>query len=273
MVPVDENHSFLDRPEILDFIFYPRREENPVPSAPNATNVVVPVDSDVSVGCRFYDSQKSGPNILFFHGNGEIVSDYDFIAPIYTDKGLNLFVADYRGYGFSGGTPTTTSMIQDAHPIFRHLLKFLQKIQHTGPIYLMGRSLGSASALELGSHYQEKLQGLIIESGFADTFDLLGSLGIPVAIPPDAQDRVFSNLQKIEKISLPTLIIHAEKDHIVPLRHGKDLFRASPAEKKRLIIIPGANHNDLLMVGRHQYFEALTDFTSVGRNREDTVDG
>jgi len=268
MVPLDENHSFLDDPEILRFIFYPRREDNPIFSAPNATNVMVPVDTDVSVGCRFYYSQERGPSILFFHGNGEIVSDYDFIAPIYTERGLNLFVADYRGYGLSGGTPTTTSMIHDAHPIFRYFLDFLKKNRCTGPILVMGRSLGSASALELGSQYQSQLQGIVIESGFANTFDLLKSLGIAASIPPTMEDHVFSNLEKIRSIHLPTLIIHAEKDHIIPLQHGQDLYQASPAKDKRLVIIPDANHNDLLMVGQNQYFQALMDFVSVDRDQE-----
>lgn len=267
MVPFDENHSFLDHPEILRFIFYPRREENPEPSVPNATNVLVSVDRDVSVGCRFYYSQQKGPNILFFHGNGEIVSDYDYIAPLYGEKGLNLFVADYRGYGFSGGTPTTSSMIHDARLIFRHFLEFLKGGQYTGPIFVMGRSLGSASALELGSQNNAQIQGIIIESGFSNTFDLLNSLGIPMQIPPAVEDHIFSNLEKIRGIFLPTLIIHAEKDHIIPLQHARDLYQESPAKDRRLVIIADANHNDLLIVGQNQYFEALMDFISVCRDR------
>ena len=272
MVPLDENPSFLDDPEILRFIFYPRREDNPGPLMPNATDVLVPVERDVSVGCRFYFAQQQGPNILFFHGNGEIVSDYDFIAPLYGERGFNLFVADYRGYGFSGGTPTTTSMIHDVHPIFRYFLEFLERNQCTGPIFVMGRSLGSASELELGSKNQDQLEGVIIESGFANTFDLLSSLGISTQISPGLEDRVFSNLEKIRNILLPTLIIHAEQDHIIPVRHARDLYQASPTKYKQLVVIANANHNDLLMVGQDQYFEALLDFTSVSRAQGKTVD-
>jgi len=256
-------NAFLDHPDILRFIFYPRRDDNPMPSVPNATNVTVPVEENVSVGCRFYFSNQAGPNILFFHGNGEIVSDYDFIATLYGDKGMNLFVADYRGYGFSGGTPTTTSMIHDAHLVFRCFLEFLKENQYTGGVFVMGRSLGSASALEVGSQHQTQIRGVIIESGFADTFDLLRSLGIAISIPQGFEDHVFSNLTKIESILLPTLIIHAEKDHIIHLEHAQALFQASRAHDKRLVIIPGANHNDLMMVGKSQYFQALTDFVSA----------
>jgi len=271
MVSSDENRSFLDQPEILRFIFYPRQEDDTAPSVPNATNVLVPVDRDVSVGCRFYHSQQRGPNILFFHGNGEIVSDYDFIAPLYGERGLNLFVADYRGYGFSGGVPTTRSMIHDAHPIFHHFSEFLRKSEYTGPTFVMGRSLGSAPAVELGSSHQENLQGIIIESGFANTFDLLRCLGIPIRIPLGKEDHLFSNCEKIKNILLPTLIIHAERDHIIPVQHARDLYQASSAKDKRLVIIPDASHNDLLMVGQRQYFQALTDFISVHRDQETPV--
>jgi hypothetical protein len=265
MVPFDETQSFLDDPQILQFIFYPRRENNPVPSVPNATNIMIPVDRDISIGCRFYYAEQSGPNILFFHGNGEIVSDYDFIAPLYGERGLNLFVADYRGYGFSGGAPTTSSMIHDAHPVFQHFLEFLKNNHYTGPIFVMGRSLGSASALELGSHHQDHLKGMIIESGFADTLELLHFLGIPVRVPQGLKDRIVSNREKIRTSRIPTLIIHAEKDHIIPLRHGKELYESSPAEDRQMVIIPDANHNDLMMVGQRPYFEAIVDF--VSRNR------
>jgi alpha-beta hydrolase superfamily lysophospholipase len=260
MASMSRNHPLLDDPEILQYVFYPRKDDRPIPSAPNATNVVVPVEGEISIGCRFYHAQERGPSILFFHGNGEIVGDYDFIAHLYAERGLNLFVADYRGYGFSGGTPTSTAMIRDAHPIFDHFLEFLEKNRHTGPVFVMGRSLGSASALELGSKHPDHLQGLIIESGFARTFDLLRSLGIPLPTPPPTEDAIFSNLQKISQILLPTLVIHAERDHIIPLQHGRDLYEACPSRNKKLVIIPGANHNDLLMVGQTQYFQAIVDW-------------
>jgi hypothetical protein len=260
MVSFGRTDPLLDDPEILRYIFYPRKDDRPIPSVPNATNVVVPVEEDISIGCRFYHAEKKGPSILFFHGNGEIVSDYDFIAPLYSERGLNLFVADYRGYGFSEGTPTVTAMIRDAHRIFEHFMEFREKNLDPASVFVMGRSLGSASAIELGSQYPGSIRGLIIESGFARTFDLLKSLGIPLPSTLPMEDATISNLQKISRIHLPTLIIHAEKDHIVPLQHGRDLYEASPAKHKRLVIIPRANHNDLLMVGQAQYFQAIGDW-------------
>ena len=95
------------------------------------------------------------------YGNGDVVSDYDGIAPIYNQQGINLFVTDYRGYGSSGGVPTFTSMITDAHRIFEAFLGILHNEHYTSDVFAMGRSLGSMSAIELAYSYQEQVKGLI----------------------------------------------------------------------------------------------------------------
>ena len=52
-------------------------------------------------------ADPAAPSILFFHGNGEIVADYDDLGPLYNRMGINFLAADYRGYGRSTGRPTT----------------------------------------------------------------------------------------------------------------------------------------------------------------------
>lgn len=96
--------SALDRPEILQFIFYPRRDFFEKSGAASVIAGSIPVDDNVSVSYCFYFGSKKYPNILFFHGNGEIASDYEDIGPIFNQIGFNLFVADYRGYGRSGAS-------------------------------------------------------------------------------------------------------------------------------------------------------------------------
>ncbi len=136
-------------------------------------DLMIPVENDTVVGAGFHLAGP-GANILYFHGNGEIVADYDNLAEIYNDQGLNFLPVDYRGYGRSNSTPTVTSMLRDAGVIFEFVVRFLNRKQYTGPIIVMGRSLGSASALELSASHARKINGLIIESGFADTAALLG---------------------------------------------------------------------------------------------------
>jgi pimeloyl-ACP methyl ester carboxylesterase len=91
---------------------------------------------------------------------------------------LNFIVADYRGYGISTGNPTVSSMLSDAYIIFDHICSILDDKGYTGPVWIMGRSLGSAPAIEIAANRQERVAGLIVESGFAGVEDLLRRLGI-----------------------------------------------------------------------------------------------
>jgi len=253
----------LDKPEILQFIFYPRKDFFEILAAANVIADTIPVDEVVSVSYCFYFSDKKHPNILFFHGNGETASDYEPIGSAYNQIGVNLFVADYRGYGRSGGRPTLTSMIEDAHPIFEGFKRVLKERGFSGNLFIMGRSLGSASAVELANHYQSQLSGLIIESGFANVFNLFAYLGFPLEALGIPVPETPSSLDLIRKISLPTLVMHGEYDQIVPVEEGKALYENIAAKDKRLLIIPGVDHNTIFSGGMEPYIKALRDFISA----------
>lgn len=256
----DPDYSLLDRPEVLGFVFYPRKDWTAAPSG--ASDHLVPIEDGVSVSCRFYFASLDGPSLIFFHGNGEVACDYDAIAPMYQRLGLNLFVADYRGYGLSGGRPTFSRLISDSHAILRYFRDTLRAGRYSGGVLVMGRSLGSYPAVELASHYQDGLEGLIIESGFAGVGRLLGYLGLPLQLP-GLGDLEEAHLAKVRSIRKPALVIHGEQDFLVPLREGKELYGALGSPDKRLVTIPGAGHNDIMLVGLEEYFSAIRDF--VGR--------
>jgi len=100
---------------------------------------------------------------------------------------------------------------------------------------------------------------LIVESGFADTFALLARLGIRLQGVEESQDG-FNNAAKMERITIPSLIIHGQQDVLIPAQDGEELFRRSAAPDKRLLLIPGAGHNDLLARGLSQYMESIVAF-------------
>jgi fermentation-respiration switch protein FrsA (DUF1100 family) len=270
------DYSVLDRPEVLLFLFHPRTE--PPGSAFQATgserliavekDILIPVEEDVVIGARFHMAKRSGANILFFHGNGEIVADYDELGPVYNQLGINLLAVDYRGYGRSTGKPTVTAMMRDCHVIFEYVRDWLQQNNFPGPIILMGRSLGSASVLELAAAGAEFIDGLIVESGFAYAAPLLQLLGIDLKALGFEEEKGFRNIDKIRKFNKPTLIIHAEFDHIIPFSDGQALYTASPSPDKLFLKIPGANHNDIFMRGLQEYLKAVKDIVErVNTNR------
>jgi alpha-beta hydrolase superfamily lysophospholipase len=251
--------TLLDRPEITRLLFYPRPDlEDWKP--PHAIDRLAQTDDGVSVGVRLYPVEADKPVILFFHGNGEIASDYDDVGPTYNRYGINFFVADYRGYGKSTGKPSASAVIHDAHAVFKDVTAWMEKNNYLAPLFIMGRSLGSAPALELVVSYQDRIQGLILESAFAQTLPLLRLLGIPVERLGVTEENCFGNERKIEQFRKPTLIIHAENDHIIPFHHAQTLMERSPAPDKELVMIPGANHNDILYQAGERYFEAINRF-------------
>ena len=255
------DYSAMDRPEILTLLFHPRPEWGQPGPTTLGKDVMITVEHDVAVGARFHVTAEDGPTILFFHGNGEIVADYDEIGPLYNRMGVNFLAADYRGYGRSNGTPTVTAVMRDSHAVFNFATTWLRGNGYSGPLIVMGRSLGSAPALELASRYASRIDALIIESGFASTGLLLRILGIDLDSLGFCEELGFENHMKIQRFPNPTLIIHAEQDHLIPFSEGRALYDACTAPGKTLLPIPGANHNTIFARGLDEYLSAVRALT------------
>ena len=254
----------LDHPEVLERLFFPRRESPEETRPGTGISHSIKVAENISIGCRFYPSTTSGPSLLYFHGNGEIAADYDYVVPAYRERGINLFVADYRGYGVSDGRPTCAALIADSHPVFKGFVSFLREQGYGSRLFVMGRSLGSAAAIEVAYHYQEPLKGLIVESGFSSQGSLLALLGASHLFENPDKIVGFANGVKIKDVRIPTLIIHGERDEIIPVSEGRSLFALSGASDKRSLFVPGAGHNDLFERAMVAYMDAVASFTGAG---------
>ena len=256
------SYDLLDRPDVGQILFHPRPEGPLVGGSDGARPVSVPVADGVSVGGWIYPADiANAPVVVHFHGNGEIAGEYADIAQVYRQLGLTLVAFDYRGYGASGGHPTGSALISDAVACFDALPGLLAEagLDPTA-VFAMGRSLGSAAVLEVADKRQEKLTGLIIESGFAFTI-ALGERLSGMRIPGATEDEHgFGNDEKIGRLTLPTLILHGSDDWIIPVTDAHALHEASPAEDKRLVVIPGVGHNDIIHMGARIYFTALGAF-------------
>lgn len=249
------DYSPLDA--VSSAIFYPRPDRSAAP--PGALDFALPVAPGVALGARFHPRDTASPSILLFHGNGEVAGDYDEIAADYRGAGVGLLVVDFRGYGRSGGQPRFSSMLSDARASFARIRAELATRGFAGPLFVMGRSLGTHCALELAGLHAEELAGLIVESGSGELERLVRFAGLDPRAPALAE-LTRSHDAKLRGIELPFLAIHGERDQLVPLADARALLERLGSKRKQLEVIPGAGHNDLWWLGRQQYFAALAGF-------------
>jgi pimeloyl-ACP methyl ester carboxylesterase len=259
---MEKSYEVLDRPEVAAALFHPRPELEPAPRDDHVSDHQICVDAEIHIGARFHTYSQTGANLLYFHGNGEIVADYDQLGPLFGKLGINLLAADYRGYGRSSGQPTVSAMMVDCHRILAYVRDWIAERGLGGPLLVMGRSLGSASALELAAEHPDVIKGLVVESGFAYAGPLLRLLGVDLETLGFKEEEGFVNLQKIGAYRSPTLIIHAEYDHIIPYTDGLALYKASAAQDKQLLKIENANHNDIMMRGFDSYMQSIQRLVS-----------
>ena len=257
----------LDNPIITSMLFHPRPDRPGNSRVSGAVDGSIPVEDKVSLGYRFYVYKTDAPVILYFHGNGEIAIDYDGIARLFFDIGASLLVVDYRGYGWSTGSPLASKLLSDAEVVVPALPAILSHAKVGDvPLFLMGRSLGSAPAVHLAYTFPDRFKGLILESGFADMPSVMRRLGIQPELFSLSEQVLapVGNARKLQSVKLPLLVIHGEADQLLPVEQGQQLYDASAAENKAILRIPGAGHNNILMVGMERYFGAIYGFLKAG---------
>ncbi|MDJ0764091.1 MAG: alpha/beta hydrolase [Myxococcota bacterium] len=252
----------LADPRVASAVFFPRPDMPYGPESPVAQDHFFDAADGVRLRLRLFLGEKRAPIILFFHGNGETARDYDLIAPDYLALPASFVVAEYRGYGPCTGSPSITTFLPDAHRSLDALKAILKKEGRLGPIVVMGRSLGSAPAIELAATRSRELAGLIIESGFANIVPLLTLIGVPAASLGITEDHGPNNYKKMASIALPTLIIHAENDTIIRFEEAELLHGASADAGKVLFRVPSAGHNDIQARAGNAYFHRIRELLS-----------
>jgi len=253
----------LDHPFITSHLFYPRTAQGGISRVPGAVDGMIPVDDGIALGYRFYLHRVESPVILYFHGNGEVASDYDGIAPLFFDIGASLLVVDYRGYGWSTGTPLTSKLLPDAEAVVVALPTIFAAANIPDPrLFVMGRSLGSAPAVHVAVTFPDRFNGLILDSGFAAMPSVMRRLGIqPEQFSLTDQELApVGKARKLRLVMLPLLVLHGEADTLLPVEQGQALYDASPTENKTILRISSAGHNDLMLIGMQRYFNAIAAF-------------
>lgn len=203
----------------------------------------------------YAETRADRPVMLWCHGNaGNIIHRLDNLKLLY-QLGLSVFLFDYRGYGKSQRyDPSENGLYQDAMGAYDYLTR-IRKIRPER-IVLFGRSLGAAVAGELAT--QRAASGIILESSFP-SIEAVAKFyygGLPVHWLLGAEFRL---INRLPQLSLPKLIVHGDRDDIIPIELGRKVFEAAKPPKD-WYVIPGADHNNTYDVGGTAYFRRLGEF-------------
>jgi fermentation-respiration switch protein FrsA (DUF1100 family) len=200
----------------------------------------------------------AGPiTLLYLHGNaGNISHRLEWLALLRASLGVNVFIFDYQGYGRSGGRPSEEHTYQDA----RAALTYLRSRPEIDParIVYFGKSLGGAVGVQLAS--EEPPYRLIAQSTFTSLLDL-ARLHYPF-LPGGLLRTHYASIDKIGQVRAPVLLVHGERDDLVPLGQAQRLYEAAN-EPKRLYVVPRASHNDVIPLGGLAYLEVLREWLSA----------
>ncbi len=239
-----------DHRYISERYFFPR------PGTAGNTEVHV---ENAKLSCAFFDHGHK-QTLLHFHGNGEIVDDYvEGFPEIMSAMQLNTFLSEYRGYGGSTGTPQLTAMLDDVDAI-------VKAAGAPESLVVFGRSIGSIYAIEVAKRYPQ-IAGLVLESGIADVLERImlrvspDELGTTASEMRSAFEETFDHQAKLGSFGNPTLVLHAEHDHLVDQSHGKQ-NAAWTGGPSKLVILPRGDHNSIFFENRERYLAELSGFVA-----------
>jgi uncharacterized protein len=222
------------------FLLYLPRPTRVSPAAaglPEAEEVVLTASDGEKVIAWHVPPLPQQPVVIYFHGNAEVVAmqaarHRDLIA-----DGAGLVALSYRGYMGSTGSPTEDGLLRDAEAAYQ----FAVSRYPPDRIVLWGHSLGSGVAVALAA--TRPVAKLILEAPFTSTADVAASMFPIVPVRWLMHDQYHSD-QRIGAVKASILILHGDRDRVVPIALGERLFALAP-EPKRFVRYPGGGHDDL----------------------------
>jgi fermentation-respiration switch protein FrsA (DUF1100 family) len=190
----------------------------------------------------WYAAPKRGlPLVLYFHGNAGALRSRAGRFRALTDDGYGLVALSYRGYGGSTGSPSEAGLIADAQAAYAFAVARVPADR----VVVFGESLGTGVAVALAA--TERIGRLILESPFTSAADVAARTYwyLPVRLLMKDQ---FRSDQRIGKVTAPVLILHGERDQVVPIAFGERLFSLAN-EPKRFVRYAEGHHVNLDQYG------------------------
>lgn len=175
--------------------------------------------------------------VIVFHGNAGHAADRRYYADALTAQGLRVVLAEYPGYGPRDGTPSEAQLVSDA-------AASIALVQQTygAPLLVIGESLGAGVAAAATAKLKNQSFALLLITPW-DTLANVAAYHYPWLPVRWIVGDAYNNVANVQQMTWPLMVVVAERDSIVPARFGIALYETSKVPR-RLIEIPGAEHND-----------------------------
>ncbi len=197
---------------------------------------------------------ETRPTILFFYGNGMCLANSGPEFDALRKLGANVLIPEYPGYGMSEGQPSEARIYELAEAAYVYVCQ--RTDVDARRVVACGWSLGAASAVHLASRHD--MRGLITISGFT-TMREVGRRMVPWLPLSWFLRPQFDNLARMPNVSCPVLIVHGERDDLVPPDMAQRLAEAART-RARVFPVPGAGHNDVFSMGGRELWDTLRAF-------------
>lgn len=219
-------------------MYFPDTVRTPPATAglPAAAEVILDTADGERVIAWHVPPRGDKPVVLYFHGNGAALAARGARFAALTSDGTGLLALSYRGFGGSTGRPTEAGILRDAAAAYQFAAARYQPER----IALWGESLGTAVAVAVAAEHP--VGRVLLESPFTSAADIAASTYFFVPVRLLMKDQ-FRSDERIGRVTAPVLVLHGERDDIVPIRFGERLYGLIRAPK-RFVRISGAGHND-----------------------------
>jgi fermentation-respiration switch protein FrsA (DUF1100 family) len=227
-------------------MYFPERTRTPPAAAglAGAEEIVLDTADGERVIAWHIAARGDKPVVLYFHGNGGSLRLRVDRFRTLTADGTGLLALSYRGYGGSSGSPSEAGLIADALAAYN----FAAARYPTERIALWGESLGSGVAVALAAEHP--VGRLVLEAPFTSAADVGAAAYWFVPVRLLMKDQFRSDL-RIGKITAPVLILHGDRDAVVPFALGERLYALINAPK-RFARFAGGEHEGLDALGAMQ---------------------
>ena len=238
--------------------FFPTKGEDATPASYGVPFTPLTVTASDGARIRVWHLTHEQPRaqVIYFHGNGGNLSMWsDILVPV-ARRGFDVIAFDYRGYGLSSGSPTEAGLYRDVDAV---LTLAHGRLRRGGvPMIYWGRSLGTTMAAYAAT--VKPPNGVIVEAGFPSMRSVVRSNPV-LAVASWFASYEFPTARHLAAAGVPTLVLHGDRDSVIPYELGRELYDAIPG-KKEFVTIKGGDHNDAAPADVATYWAAIDRFVA-----------